>query len=383
MRVGVLFANIAMASSVMTYSILPGKQFWQGLVVFALAVSFLVRLRIVQRLHPWIVMLISFYFLVWSVAALGFAVNFAEYDITSVPFNSILYPFTFVGAIWVGVGMRLNPERYAPMVLLLFLLITAAAILAYVVPSLPLCKARRPMMILPGDAVCGVVNNPNYYSFCALTLFAWYRLLHSSLKAEFSLSVKMRPAKPRMLDWDMLALLGSSRMALIALLVHKSFGLKLVYPLVAALMVFLIYAFSPSRLDFSISDRLLIWEFALSFLESRPMGVFAPEIYRLEMLSVIGIDGEFQNSMLGMSVIFGMPGLLFYILVIISSYILINRLTFEQRFWAIAILLSFVLNGLVRTNLPGGVGFLSLSCGMLLGFSSVKRFRICHAHAGN
>lgn len=328
-------------------------------------------------------MLIASYFFIWSVAAVTFAVKAAQYNISGVPLNSVLYPFTFVFAIWIGVGMRLTPGRYSPMILALFVLITVTAIVAYVFPSLPLCHARRPMMILPGDAACGVINNPNYYSFCALTLYAWYRLLRCASKPADLAVVKMKRTKVKAIDWDLLALIGSSRMALIALLVHKSLGRKLVYPLVATLLVALIYMFSPSRLDFTISDRLRIWSFALEFIEKTPMGVFAPEIYRFEMFSAIGIDGEFQNSMLAMAVIFGVIGPLFYLLIIMFSYSLIRKLPLEQRFWAIAILLSFILNGAVRTNLPGGIGFLSLSCGMLLGFSSVKSLRFFRAHAKN
>jgi len=366
----------AIICSLLTYSIFPGKQAFQvAAVVLLMFSATLILLSRSHRFRSSELGLFAFFLGTWLVALVRFSNSDFPSLITRIPWNAFIYPFTFISAVLVGKAIKKNIATYHRFFDFLFWFISCGAIVAYLLPDLPLCNGKRDMIILPGDAACGFIDNPNYFSFTALVLFFWKKIT-----AGYSLKGKNR-AKLRLLDWDMLSLLGSSRMGLVVLLAQKSlivenWRTRVRFLVVAALMLAMIYTFSPSRLDFSIDDRLEIWNFAWLFVVQHPGGVFSPETYSNAMYLAIGVNGEFQNSLLGITVIYGYFGLMLYLTCIFFAFTRIIKTSREQRVWALGILMLFVLNGIVRTHLPGGVGFISLSFGMLCGFVLQKEPRM-------
>ncbi|MDB2689113.1 hypothetical protein N9Z25_06755 [Luminiphilus sp.] len=358
----------AIICALLTYSIFPGKQIFQAAAVLLLIFSSTLILGSRSHRFRWPELgLLAFFFSTWIIALIRF-INSDFLDlITRIPWNVILYPFTFFCAILVGKVINKNMATYHRFFDVLFWVISFGAIVAYLFPDLPLCNGTRPMMVLPGDAACGFIDNPNYYSFTALVLFFWKKITAGyTVKGEKS-------AKLRAIDWDLLSLLGSSRMGLVVLMAQKSLIVKnwrtrIKFLFAGMLLLAMIYIFSPSRLDFTIDERLGMWNFAWLFILQHPAGVFSPEIYSNAMYAAIGVNGEFQNSLFGMTVIFGYLGLMLYLVCIIYAFTRIRRISGEQRVWALGILMLFVLNGIVRTHLPGGVGLISLSFGLLCGF---------------
>lgn len=358
----------AVLCALLSYSIFPGKQVFQAVTVILLIFSATFILQRRSRRFSWTALgLFALFFVTWTIALLRFIFSDLPGLITSVPWNVLLYPFTFFSAVVVGKEIKMNAAEYHHFFDSLFWIISFGAILAYLLPDLPLCNGTRPMMILPGDAACGFIDNPNYFSFTALVLFFWKKIT-----AGYSLKGKKR-AQLRALDWDILSLLGSSRMGLVVLIAQKSllvenWRTRIKFLGAGTILLIMIYIFSPSRLDFSIDDRFAMWNFAWGFVLQYPAGVFSPEVYSNAMYAAIGVNGEFQNSVLGMTVIFGYLGSILYLTCILFAFTRIKKISGEQRVWAWGILILFVFNGIVRTHLPGGVGFISLSFGLLCGF---------------
>ena len=368
----VAIIKTVIVSAVLTYSIFPGKQIFQAVAVAGLIFSSILLCKNdTYRFTLLEVLLSVIYFFIWTISILLFFFSDSSGQITKIPWNSFLYPFTFLAAFIAGRAIRLNMIQYHRLFRMLFWIVSISAVIAYLFPSIPLCNGTRPMVILPGDAACGLIDNPNYFSFTALALFFWFKItasLSEKGKAE---------SKLRLIDWDLLSLIGASRMGLVVILAQKSlivenWRTRIRFILVGAIFLLAVFLFSPSRLDFSIDERIAMWEFAWSFFLLHPGGVFAPEIYSDAMASAIGVNGEFQNSLLAISVIYGVLGTSFYLSSTLFVFHRARSIPRQQRVWALGILLMFVLNGLVRTLLPGGVGFISLSFGLLCGFVTYR-----------
>ena len=207
----------AIIAALLTYSILPGKQIFQAVTTLILLLSaMLVAQSRSHRFDRAELGLYIFFFSVWCVSLLRFVYSDFTSVITKIPWNVILYPLTFFSSVLVGKAIKRNMASYHRFFTFLFWLISSGAIVAYLFPDLPLCNGTRPMMVLPGDAACGFINNPNYFSFTALALFFWMKIT-----AGYSVE-KGKRAKLRALDWDILSLFGSSRMGLVVLLAQKS-----------------------------------------------------------------------------------------------------------------------------------------------------------------
>ena len=368
----VAIIKTVIVSAVLTYSIFPGKEIFQAIAVLGLIVSSILLCKNHTYRFTLLELLLSgIYFFICAISILLFSFSDSSGHITEIPWKSFLYPFTFLAALIVGRAIRLNMIQYHRLFKMLFWIVSISAVIAYFFPDIPLCNGTRPMVILPGDAACGLIDNPNYYSFTALALFFWFKITASLAEKGKVVS------KLRLIDWDTLSLIGSSRMGLVVMLAQKSlivdsWRTRIRFILVGAFFLLAVFLFSPSRLDFSIDERLAMWEFAWSFFLQHPGGVFAPEIYSDAMASSIGVNGEFQNSLFAISVIYGVLGTAFYLLSTLVVFHRARGVPRQQRVWALGILLMFVLNGLVRTHLPGGVGFISLSFGLLCGFVTYR-----------